>query len=208
VSVERPRTSTDPALLAARQSGKVKVRIAFPMVEDSFPDVWGVGEPLPIEIGTQGDGRVDAVEFTIGTSVVRERLFLRPWTGATRFERAFATPSEMRFAAIAKDVHGQATGYAERDVRVVDYRAEIVETFADFRDWLRDQHPEVDERLTARELLDRLANTYPRVDAAAWDDIALAFEEAHYSDHSITRAHYVRMVRGFLSLEEAGLVVG
>ena len=207
VLVERPRPTTDPVLLAARQAGKVKVRIGFPVIEDGFPDVWGVGEPLPVDIATAGPA-VDAVEFTSGTSVVRERLFLRPWTGSTRFERVFQTPAELRFAATAKDANGAIAGYGERDLRIVDYRTEIVETFSDFREWVREQHPDISERITARELLERLSARYPRAPLEAWDDIALAFEEAHYSDHPIGRAHYAKMVRGFLALEEAGLVVG
>lgn len=207
VHVERPRPTTDPVLLAARQAGKVRVTISFPVIEDGFPDVWGVGEMIPLELAATR-ASVDAVEFTVGTSVVRERLFVRPWAGSTRLDRTFTTPAELRFTATAKDANGQVLGYAERDLRIVDYRTEIVETFTDFRDWVRERHPDIDERITARELLDRLSARHPRAPSQAWDDIALAFEESHYSDHPIHRAHYARMVRGFLALEEAGLVVG
>lgn len=195
-STPRPRTTSD------------KVRIRFPDIDDAHPDVWDTEAPLTVVVTVRdGDaGRADAQVRLVRTVKGRTAPVGEAATderGVARFEVTFPETGEQDLVA-TRILDDRPAGQAVRAVRVVEYRDEVVETFEDFRSWAASNFSAVDPRHTAREFIDRFADSRPGTPTAPLETIVGIYEVANYSEHPVDRATYLRMVDAFLELEDAG----
>jgi hypothetical protein len=201
-----------PAALPPR-SDSDRIMIELPGVSPRHPDVWAPREPLDVRVVVRRDavapGRAATVrllfvangrESEVGHVVPDER-------GHAGFTMYPDAPLEGHLVA-RLEVEGFHAGRAVRALRIVPYRDEIVETFEDFVKWAASHFGSVDRRLTAREFVDRYADSVPRAPHAPLDRIADIYELANYSDHPVDRAVYLDFVEAFLELEDAGALEG
>lgn len=199
--VARPATTTD------------LIRIRFPAIAEQHPDVWDDEASLDVHVRVDRDrfaadavvqvvlsGQADGHRRVFGTTEVDS-------DGWARFRIEPKRKGEIDLVA-ALAVDGEAEGQAVRAIRIVDYRAEVVETFEDFVTWAASQFGFVDRKRTAREFVDMFIDGRPGTPAASLDEVVDIYEIANFSDHPVDRATYLRLVDAFLELEEAGALEG
>ena len=189
------------------------VRLRFPGIAESHPDVWAQDAPLDVFVVVDRARAPASAAVTV--SLERHRAGSRQDVGRVaaddegraRFAVAFDQLGEEDLVA-RLEADGRVIGQAVRAVRIVDYRAEIVETFEDFVAWASGQFKFVDKRHTAREFVDRYADGRGGVPTSPLETIADLYEVANYSEHPVDRSTYLRMVDAFLELERVGALEG
>lgn len=199
-------TPAGPTEATLRPTNQGDLRLHFPQIDEAHPDVWSTDRPLEVqvELGQHANGDVKVtLERHRGETVhaVGERV--PDDDRAVRFEIRFPHLGEEDLVVQVRHDE-RVLAQAVRAVRIVDYRAEIVETFEDFLAWAASQFDFVDTRRTAREFVDRFVDGRPGVPHAPLETIADIYEVANYSEHDVDRDTYLALVDAFLVLEEAG----
>ena len=174
----------------------------FPQVQSPFPDVWGVGYPLEVHSRLAGDDgsaivnvplscEVDgSIAQTVNTDAGGYAVF------QLRFEASGEHSVEIVFAG--NDDYRPAN--AQRGVRAVDYREEVVRIYHAFLESMGGRGTSVPKETTPREALTIIRHT--GVDEEALEQLTLSFEEADYSTHEIARKNYEEAYLAHLRLAE------
>lgn len=218
-AVQSPTPSAGPAAPTAHQPSPVlrpsttsgELRIVYPAIDEGHPDVWGIDAAMPV--------RVEADPAWRGRDLIL-RLSLHAngtvhEVGHTELDAEAQARLEVPFQGrgehdlIAEILEaGHPLAQTVRNIRIVEYRNEIVETFDDFVSWAASHYDFVDRKMTAREFVDRYADGRPGVPIAPLERVVDLYELANYSEHPIDRGIYLEMVDTFLTLEEAGALDG
>ena len=181
--------------------------LAITFMKDSpdLADVWGVGEEVIIEFhltdedGDDLTGEVLQVSFgdeqpaPIATDE-KGRSHVA-WTGHSPVDcvvRAEFMGDDERLPAIAT-----------RELRIVDFREEIVRLYNVFTAWAEPRISDYSKQLTPREVEARIIAEGLHVDERALDQLISRFEEADYSEHPIARRHYEAMYRAWRTVVES-----
>ena len=98
------------------------------------------------------------------------------------------------------DKSQQEISAAERELRVVDYREEIVSLYGAFLEFLNEKHVEISDEMTAREIENLLVST-GEFDPESVQKVADCFERAEYSMHPIRRKDYETIYTSLTELE-------
>lgn len=159
-------------------------RIEYPGIAARLPAVWGAGEPLGVRVlGPQtGNGKLglyldggltEALTLTDGMASV------------------VLTPGKGSHILTIRAMGGGSEALAESEVRIVDYREEVVRIFNDLFHTLRSRFEEIGPDATPRELQWAATSHLPYDKQASIDRIVSAFEIANYSLHAVGREDYV-----------------
>ena len=84
-------------------------------------------------------------------------------------------------------------GEAERSIRIVEYREEVIGLFNSLLQHLRSRGIHLPSEATPREIQRRVLADNSDVDEAHLDKVVRCFEEADYSLHTIGRRQYEAM---------------
>jgi len=160
--------------------------ISFPQIREPFPLIWGVKEPLEVIIeGKDGadceavldiDGQVaKTIQVTDGTA--------RAWL---KLEKG-----DHRLTIGTKGLAASVPSWA--DMRIVDYREEIVRIFNDMYLHYRSHDDRIKDEMTPREIEHVLSLNMPDLMRKTLGAAITIFEIANYSLHAIRRGDYERM---------------
>lgn len=180
------------------------VRIAG--IPDEFPDVWGVNEPLEISIRAEDkslqnyknipglnvyiEGKPIPVAFNRGQASIR-------YTYRTTGEKVVMVELRLKNETLGRRAQGV--------LKIVDYRTEIAEVFANFREEASRAIVPIHHDATPWEIYDLISGANARIPEGPLRHIVSSFEEAKFSNHPVTRGTYERMIRAILELERVEL---
>ena len=174
------------------------LELSFPDIRPPFPNVWGAREDLRIKCclgDAVGDGMEGGkVSFRINDNLIGAVPFSERMDAM--ISKSFAEKGKYRVSVGAVDGSGSSLR-TDVDLRIVDYREEIVALYKTFLQRLRDLNITVEDDITAREVQSRLTSC-ELLDKEHIHNLVWCFEEAEYSNHPIGRRKYELM---YLSLE-------
>lgn len=181
---------------------KAPVHVGFPSIRPDYPDVWGQGELLEVEFRVE-DAAWANQPLTVHVAGEPVVVQLRGGTGLLR--RTFPTTGEREIRVEVKAKNENLPRRTSRVIKIVDYRLEIAEVFANFREEASRAITPIREDATPWEIYDLLTEANPKLPGDRLREIVGCFEEAKFSNHSVTRATYERMINALLQLERVEL---
>jgi hypothetical protein len=161
--------------------------LRFPQIREQFPLTWGTNEALEIVIDDKTGACGEAVLSVDEEAVMQVSLD----NGAARVMIELEK-GRHRIAVTAKD--DDRSGEASwADVRIVDYREEIVRIFNELCSSLKSRVAGVQDRMTPRELARHVNAETPEAGQRMPDSVVVIFETANYSVHAMGREDYEKM---------------
>jgi transglutaminase-like putative cysteine protease len=203
VEQSAPLVSEVPPIVvpALPSKEKAQLHVRFPQISDPFPNVWGVKEPLTIEIELEGiDEPVSPEDFSLRIDDERE-ISLKASGGTFLSNCVFDVKGIHRLKAKFFGNSDFEEVISEVEVKIVDYREEIVDLFNSFFKSAKTKFQGVREEMTPRELQTTLVN---QIDASKQEPLETAvsvFEVADYSLHEMARRDYERIYIALKKLE-------
>lgn len=189
----------DMELVNQAQSDRLK--IILPDIEPYLPAVWGVNESLTIH-GLMLDEEKEPLTGEILTLIFNETELTSAQTdsdGKITHTEAFDAGGIHRLTLL----HGGEDLRTGLDIKIVDYREEIIQLFNNrFRE-ARERFQSVRDNYTARELYRYLRKETPGPCHEPLREIVFIFEEANYSLHEVNREQYTRFLRAMRTYREA-----
>jgi hypothetical protein len=188
---------TAPVVLSSKK--KVDLHTRFPQISNPFPLVWGVGESLMIELDLNG---YDKSPSSTGVSLRIDEETETPLkaSGSTfQAVHVFDAKGSYRLRAKFSGDDEWEESVAEVEIRIVDYREEIVDVFNSFFKSAKTKFQGVNDDMTPRELQAALVN---HIHASKYEPLETAisiFEVADYSLHEVARKDYERI---YLALKD------
>ncbi len=178
----------------------VSLEIRFAPPAPDLPDVWGIGETVVVEVSLTGAEEQPIPGVPLALAMSPDGASWQPETahdGFCRLEWTAETLGVRHFSAqFAGDALRQGET-AERGLRVVDFREEILRLYDLFLGWARQRSADVTEQSTPREVELALVSGGLALDQRALDELISQFEEADFSEHPIDRGHYEAMYRAW-----------
>jgi len=185
--------------VAESETNSTRLSISLPQIRPPFPNVWGVNEELEVSVRlttVEGSPIVDAqidLEFNGEPQAV--------YTGEDG--SAVTSKSSPSTGGLKISASYSEAVSTELDVRIVEYREEIIALFnTKFRD-ARKRFDRIKDNYTARELLGYLKTQTPADTHGALAEMTFTFEEANYSLHPIARDSYESFYLAKTAFEEA-----
>ena len=168
--------------------------LSFPGISAPFPVIWGIKERLELVIhdktGMNGaailyiDGEAKG-ELTMENGQAHVELDLEKGD-----HRVMVSPRSI------------AEGSSWADVRIVDYREEVVKIFNELYRSYRSGRHEAKEEMTAREMEMAMRPNIPEPMQQKLGDTVMIFEYANYSLHDIRRKEYETMYLSRMGLAQ------
>ena len=180
--------------------GQVATRLDIALVKpaEDLPFIWGIGEPVHVNIMLLDDsgegvgGRtvtivIDEPDQPVGLLTDADGRCHISWTGTV--------PGPYRVAAnFAGEDHYLPTS-AHHEFEVVDFREDVVRRYNSFLPWVREREARISEQTTPREMEVMVVGGGTPVDHRALEIVIARFEEADYSLHEIDRPRFEAMYR-------------
>ncbi len=183
--------------------GGITLSLELPQIEPPFPDVWGAGDELHIVCRLCGADGAAMAGKTL--EILIDKKMLRVTTdesGQAFLKCNFTQKGKFKLAARFKSESGSKIVKAERNIRIVDYREEIVDHFKLLVAWFRNLGINSEAKATPREI-ERVVKLVGRaIPETALDEAISCFEETDYSLHSIKRENYKTMYLAQLEMRE------
>ena len=179
--------------------------IALPDIKAQFPNVWGVGDKLRIEVALDRSLLEEIEKKKVEVSIDEKNVaFVRlSRQGRTELSHVFVKKGEHKMRAILRRTSGRRPWKAEIELRVVDYGEEIIRLYNEFLGKLGNYGIYARNEMTAREIQSLILRT-DDFDPEALHKVTTCFEKAEYSNHLTTRKDYEIM---YLSLKELDINV-
>lgn len=188
---------------AAPPGPQISLRLDLPEVDPDLLPVWGVGDPLPIRVSASsaaGEALAD-VTVRLDTGPGNSTVSKTDSSGVATVERTFTQLVAVELSC-RLDGPGHQASTPPLQLRVVDYRQEVVALYNDLMDRHRNG-ARLGPGVTPRDAEMLLVSKALIPDQTALDVLISAFEEADYSEHRISRVHYVRAYRAWRRLTQA-----
>lgn len=179
--------STRPAL----EYHEGAYRLVFPQVAAGLPAVWGAGEALDLQV-MDITGKYAGLDLSVDGGAARAVAL----EGGEAHLTLSLEKGDHRITARPK-AGGEASW---ADVRIVDYREEIVHMFNDLYQDYRSGHAGTGDEMTARELETAMRRDMPEPLQKSLDDTVTLFEYANYSLYAIGRKDFVNMYKSTAGL--------
>ena len=177
------------------------IDIVTPQIRASFPTVWGVDDPLILDI-TLSDKK--------GKSVSNSKLVIDDGEKSTSL--VTSEKGELEFTKSYTDLgikevkvrYNYAKGPVECifRVRIVAYRSEVIKLLNEYLERVRKER-DFSDKHTVREIIEAIKLRTPKSKHQDLETLVDLFEEAEYSLHPINREYYER----FYSAETRSLEV-
>jgi transglutaminase-like putative cysteine protease len=183
------KTQSIPQELTRPNTNHHGLAVIFPQIEPPLPNVWGIDEPVEVEvqfIDESGLSRIGAnVVLSYADSI--PETFIIQGGSMDRRTLIFSKPRIIVFTAQSLNPQSEI----KESLRIVDYRIEIIRLYnLQFKE-AKDQYKDVKENYTARELLNYLKTLHTPEVHFHLEKMTHVFEEADYSLHPINRSDYV-----------------
>jgi hypothetical protein len=154
-------------------------QLRFPQIREPFPLTWGAGEPLELVIACKDKSTGEALLAIDGKDARKVLLENGSATVSLKLEKGDHRVS----------VSAIAGGDSWANLRIVDYREEIVRMFNDICRRFTGTDRAGDD-LTPREIERLVCSQMPETKQRLLDAVVTTFERANYSMHDIRRADY------------------
>jgi len=188
-------SATSEESILEKHTPDSRLKIEFPQIGASLPDVWGQGESLAIQFTTDHEngqktgGEELDIELLPG---LKDKAVVDDEGQLTR-EHTYSMKGEYEIKAAFFNGTLSSHDTISRSVRIVDYREEIVRLYTEVVALLDASGLTVSPRMTVRDMENILLRILPALSREKVDQFASLFEEANYSLHQITRSTYERM---------------
>ena len=183
-----------------RVRGQVATHLDIALVKpaEDLPYIWGIGEPVHVEIMLRDDSGEGVGGRTV-TAMIGEPGqpvgLLTDAGGQCRISWTGAVPGTYR---VVVDFAGEdqcLPTSAHHEFEVVDFRDDVVRRYNSFLPWVREREPRVSEQTTPREMEVMVVDSGMPIDHRAMEVVIARFEEADYSLHEIDRPRFEAMYR-------------
>jgi len=177
----------------------LRIEISFLQIEGMFPDVWGAGEPLSVFLRFKDDegntipSQPGEIDWGDGETVQATVQAVTNGEGQIQVEYAYNIKGEYIIGASYMEIDTGKQIFGRREIRIVDYREEMVHLFNEMVSTLNIKDIRIDRKMTAREIEVLLAERMEGVSRGTIRRIVAGFEEANYSLHPVARSSYEAM---------------
>lgn len=181
------------------------VGLGFPDVPDGHPIVWGIDEPLPVQV------RVRAEEGPAAGCAVRLTGHLRDGARFVAGEGVTGSDGAVTLAVKptgvgelildAEAVHAERRGAATATASLVRYDEEIERLFGEFRAYAHAELGPDSKSDTARELAEKLRAGTSTQASRALLELARVYELVVYGERQADRRLYLALVGALLTLQ-------
>ncbi len=168
-------------------------KIAFPQIHAPLPPIWGAGERLDVLIQDKAGKNSDITLYVDGNAV--RNIQMESGSAGLSLELG---KGDHRIKVSPKNV---TEGSSWADVRIVEYREEVVRMFNEIYQGYRSAHDGTNGEMTARELEIAMRQGMPEDMRKKLGKTITLFEYANYSLHDIRRGEFEEMY-----MSQAGLV--
>lgn len=161
--------------------------LRFPQIREPFPLTWGTDEPLELEIRDKAESGHGAMLTIDGNAA--SPVLLENGVALVRLE-----PGKGPHRITVSPIGGAPPEAASRaDVRIVDYREEIVQMFNELCGDFKARVEGASDRMTPRELAAYVNARAPGGRPPVSETVVGIFETANYSEHAMRRNDYEQM---------------
>ncbi|KXA89235.1 hypothetical protein AKJ61_03320 [candidate division MSBL1 archaeon SCGC-AAA259B11] len=183
----------------AVEKGRFDLEINFSSIDDRFPDVWGVDDPLQIMISLKGNGEPGEKELDFKIDGEKVEKLKTDASGQASLKHKFEEKGTYEVGVFFRK--GQIE--ADRAIRIVEYREEIVRLFNSSFNLYKDHGIDLREETTPREF-QRKVSELEKIDRKALERMTTIFEIARYSLHPIGRSKYEKMYNSYKKVVSSG----
>jgi hypothetical protein len=181
------------------------LKILLPDIEGQFPNVWGINDTLHIVVVPSSEASSETQKGKVEVSIDKKTVASVRVSGQghAEFSHTFFHKGEHNIRAIIQGLSERRPGSAEVNLRIVDYKEEIVRLYNEFVGSLASYGINVRSEMTGPEiqtLILRMGGFTPQ----ALNKVTTCFEKAEYSNHLASRKDYEIM---YLSLKELNMNV-
>lgn len=165
-----------------------------------LPPVWGVGEAIAIESRLFAEDGTGVPKAFLNISVDGEELSHQLATdnqGYCTISWAGRVPGTHQVSVQFPGDRRHLPCSGQEDIRVVDFREEVVRLYNSFLEWARQEWPDISPQTTPREVELTIVKSGLAVPQKALEEIIRRFEEADYSERSVSRREYEAMYRAW-----------
>ena len=191
-----PATAVDEFQVGGQVATHLDIALVKPA--EDIPFIWGIGEPVHVNIMLLDDsgegvgGRTVTIVIDDPDQPVRLLTYAdgrchTSWTGTV--------PGTYRVAADFAGQDQYLPTSAHHELEVVDFREDVVSRYNSFLPWVREREPRISEQTTPREMEVMVVGGGTPVDHRALEVVIARFEEADYSLHEIDRPRFEAMYR-------------
>jgi transglutaminase-like putative cysteine protease len=164
---------------------KPRLSISFPQIRNPLPLVWGVGEPLVVRVSVfDSSSLLPSATVRVNVEGVGEDQLMMRNDGF--FEATYIFNKKGAFkiqASFDKEVRSE-------EVRIVDYREEVVRLFNSFYDSAKEKFSGLFDWMTPRETQSVIMSQVAPAKHKPLEIVTRMFEVANYSLHPIGRREY------------------
>jgi len=179
---------------------RMELRLNFPQIRPPLPAVWGVGDSLLVKAQLKsGEGSVEGLTLQVTFQDGEAKDIDLDDEGGCEMEYTFEEKGPHKVTVRFLGDEGRGAAKAEAELRIVDYREEILDLFNTFSDEHRSTKDEIKEHFTAREAMYVLMKYAPESAHNPLEELTTIFEIADYSTHDVRRGEYERF---YLAKEE------
>lgn len=172
---------------------RMELQLNFPQIRPPLPDVWGVGDSLLVKAQlTSGEGSVEGLMLQATFQDGETKDIDLDDEGWGKMEYTFEEKGPHKVTVRFLGDEGRGAAKAEAELRIVDYREEILDLFNTFSDEHRSSKDEIKDHFTAREAMYVLMKYAPESVHNPLEELTTIFEIADYSTHDIRRGEYER----------------
>jgi hypothetical protein len=169
-------------------------QLSFPRIREPFPNIWGVDEPLELAISCKDEAIGEAMMSIDGEEARKVLLENGRATVSLKL-----TKGDHKVTVSALTGAGPS-GDSWVNVRIVDYREEIVRMFNALCRRFMPGGIGAGDELTPRELERSVGAQMPETKRRQLDAVVTTFELANYSVHEIRRKDFERMYTSELGI--------
>ena len=187
--------------------GQVATHLDIALVKpaEDLPFIWGIGEPVHVNImllDDSGEGvggrtvtvMIDERDQPVGLLTDADGRCRTSWTGTV--------PGTYRVAADFAGEDQYLPSSAHHELEVVDFREDVVRRYNSLLPWVREREPLISEQTTPREMEVMVVAGETPIDHRALEVVIARFEEADYSLHEIDRPRFEAMYRAHRKIVE------
>jgi len=172
---------------------RMELRLNFPQIRPPLPAVWGVGDSLLVKAQLKsGEGSVEGLTLQVTFQDGEAKDIDLDDEGGCEMEYTFEEKGPHKVTVRFLGDEGRGAAKAEAELRIVDYREEILDLFNTFSDEHRSSKDEIKDHFTAREAMYVLMKYAPESVHNPLEELTKIFEIADYSTHDIRRGEYER----------------
>ncbi len=203
MEVVKERTMNEEIIVQPQKTQPLN--FVFSDIDTQFPNVWGVGDKLRIELVLDESVLKKKLDKKVEVFIDEENVASVQLSqqGRAELSHMFLKKGEPRLRAIMSRTFESQPLSGEITIRIVEYREEIIRLYKEFLEKLADYNIHAGNEMTAREIENLILKTSD-FNSEALSRVVTCFEKAEYSNHLATRKDYETM---YMALKELNISV-